>query len=244
MDWLLISDLDNTWVGDQRALAHLQQYLGDRRDSLYLVYATGRSLGSAKALQRQVGLLEPDYWITAVGSEIYNQGELDQHWADYLSEHWQRDTIQAIADQYPQLTPQSPLEQNPWKISYHFDPQADPRAIDTIKDHLREIQLPVQVIFSSGKDVDFLPQRSNKGNASRYLQQRLQISGEKTLVCGDSGNDISLFETDSRGVIVNNAQPELLAWHQNCGESRHFLAKSGYAAGILEAIAYFELSSR
>ena len=102
----------------------------------------------------------------------------------------------------------------------------------------------MQVIFSSGKDVDFLPKRSNKGNATRYLQKQLQMSGEKTLVCGDSGNDISLFETDSRGVIVNNAQPELLAWHQEEGENRHYLAKSGYAAGILEAIAYFGFLSR
>ena len=241
MNWLLISDLDNTWVGDQIALEKLQQQLADRRDALYLVYATGRSFASAKVLQQEVGLLEPNYWVTAVGSEIYDDQGLDQAWADYLSDNWQRDTIQAIADQYPQLTPQSPLEQNPWKISYHFDPDADPMAIETIKDHCLKTDLPVQVVFSSGKDVDFLPRRSNKGNATRYLQQRLQMSTEKTLVCGDSGNDISLFETDSRGVIVNNAQPELLAWYQNYGESRHYLAQSSYGAGILEAIAHFNL---
>lgn len=241
MHWLLISDLDNTWVGDQIALEKLQHHLADRRDSFYLVYATGRSFASAKALQQTVGLMEPNYWVTAVGSEIYDGQGLDQAWADYLSEHWQRETIQAIADQFPELTPQSPSEQNPWKISYHFDPQADPQAIEAIKQQLHQTDLPVQVIFSSGKDVDFLPQRSNKGNATRYLQQRLQLSGEKTLVCGDSGNDISLFETDSRGVIVNNAQPELLTWHQQYGEDRHYLAQSSHAAGILEAIAHFNL---
>ncbi|MFM1842466.1 MAG: hypothetical protein RLZZ490_1202 [Cyanobacteriota bacterium] len=241
MNWLLISDLDNTWVGDQRALEKLQQHLADRRDSVYLVYATGRSFASAKALQQEVGLLEPNYWVTAVGSEIYDETGLDQAWADYLSVNWQRDTVQAIADQYPQLTPQGPLDQNPWKISYYFDPDADPMVIETIKDHLRKTNLSVQVVFSSGKDVDFLPQRSNKGNATRYLQQRLQLSGAKTLVCGDSGNDISLFETDSRGGIVNNAQPELLAWYQKYADNRHYLAQSGYAAGILEAIAHFKL---
>ena len=99
MNWLLISDLDSTWVGDQIALEKLQQQLSDRRDSLYLVYATGRSFASAKALQQEVGLMEPNYWVTAVGSEIYHADGLDLAWADYLSENWQRDTIQAIADQ-------------------------------------------------------------------------------------------------------------------------------------------------
>ncbi|MEY2984702.1 MAG: hypothetical protein RLZZ568_1319 [Cyanobacteriota bacterium] len=243
MNWLLISDLDNTWVGDQSALEKLQAYLADRRESFYLVYATGRSFGSAKTLQQTVGLMEPNCWITAVGSEIYDDRGLDRAWANYLSDNWQRETIQAIAAHYPQLTPQSPSEQNPWKISYHLEPDGDPMVIAAIKHNLQKKNLSVQVMFSSGRDVDFLPLRSNKGNATHYLQQRWQIPGEKTLVCGDSGNDISLFETDSRGIIVNNAQAELLAWYDKFGASRHYLAKSPHAAGILEGIAYFKLAN-
>lgn len=238
---LLISDLDNTWVGDTEALQRLQIYLGDRREQLHLVYATGRSFSSAKALQGEVGLLEPDYWVTAVGSEIYHRDNLDQGWANYLSDHWQRDAIQAIADGYGELIPQSPLEQNPWKISYHLEPSAPVKIVDHLRVRLAQTEIPVQVIFSSGKDVDLLPRRSNKGNATRYLQKHLAVAAEKTLVCGDSGNDISLFETQCRGVIVHNAQPELLQWHHHRGDSRHYLAQSSYAGAILEAIAYFDL---
>jgi sucrose-6F-phosphate phosphohydrolase len=236
---LLISDLDNTWVGDPQSLERLQNYLGDRREQLHLVYATGRSFASAKALQNEVGLLEPDHWITAVGSEIYHRDDLDQGWAKYLSEHWQRDTIQAIADGYGELIPQSPLEQNPWKISYYLDPIVPVKIVDHLAVRLAQTKIPVQVIFSSGKDVDLLPRRSNKGNATHYLQKHLAMAAEKTLVCGDSGNDISLFETQCRGVIVRNAQPELLQWHRNQGDSHHYLAQSSYAAAILEAIAHF-----
>lgn len=236
---LLISDLDNTWVGDNEALQKLQIYLGDRREQLHLVYATGRSFASAKGLQREVGLLEPDYWVTAVGSEIYHRDSLDQGWANYLSDHWQRDSIQAIADGYAGLIPQSPLEQNHWKISYHLDPQAPAKVVEHLAVRLAQTNIPVQVIFSSGKDVDLLPRRSNKGNAARYLQKHLAMAAEKTLVCGDSGNDIGLFETKSRGVIVRNAQPELLQWHLHQGDPRHYLAQSSYAGAILEAIAYF-----
>ena len=238
---LLISDLDNTWVGDTEALEKLQAYLGDRREQLHLVYATGRSFASAKTLQKQVGLLEPDYWVTAVGSEIYHRDNLDQSWANHLSDHWRRDDIQAIADGYRELIPQSPLEQNHWKISYHLDPQAPAKVVEHLGVRLAQTNIPVQVIFSSGKDVDLLPRRSNKGNATRYLQKLLAMAAEKTLVCGDSGNDISLFETKSRGVIVGNAQPELLQWHRQQGDSRHYLAQSSYGGAILEAIAHFEL---
>ncbi|AGF52107.1 slr0953 [Synechocystis sp. PCC 6803] len=240
---LLISDLDNTWVGDQQALEHLQEYLGDRRGNFYLAYATGRSYHSARELQKQVGLMEPDYWLTAVGSEIYHPEGLDQHWADYLSEHWQRDILQAIADGFEALKPQSPLEQNPWKISYHLDPQACPTVIDQLTEMLKETGIPVQVIFSSGKDVDLLPQRSNKGNATQYLQQHLAMEPSQTLVCGDSGNDIGLFETSARGVIVRNAQPELLHWYDQWGDSRHYRAQSSHAGAILEAIAHFDFLS-
>lgn len=238
--FLLISDLDNTWVGDGAALKKLQTYLGDRREEIYLTYATGRSFSSAKTLQTEVGLMEPDYWVAAVGSEIYHPDGLDQDWADHLSENWQRELVQAIAAGYGELTPQSPLEQNPWKISYHLDPNGSATVVEQLKEELMATGLPVQVIFSSGKDVDLLPQRSNKGNASRYLQKQLAMAGEKTLVCGDSGNDISLFETDARGVIVANAQPELLHWYRHQGDHRHYLAQGGYAGAILEAIAYFQ----
>jgi sucrose-6F-phosphate phosphohydrolase len=106
---------------------------------------------------------------------------------------------------------------------------------------LRQAGLAAQVVFSSGRDVDILPQFSNKGNATAYLQKRLQVHQETTLVCGDSGNDISLFEAPARGVIVSNAQPELLDWYRNFGQSHHYLAQRPCAAGILEAIEYFEL---
>ena len=72
-------------------------------------------------------------------------------------------------------------------------------------------------------------------------KKRLAVSADKTLVCGDSGNDISLFEVNARGVIVGNARAELLNWHRDFGESRHFLAKAHCAGGILEAIAHFDL---
>ncbi|MGB7893588.1 MAG: HAD-IIB family hydrolase, partial [Microcoleus sp.] len=111
--------------------------------------------------------------------------------------------------------------------------------VQALQQKLTESGLPAQIIFSSNSDVDLLPQTSNKGNALTYLQKRLQIPSEATLVCGDSGNDINMFEQDVRGVIVANAMSELLKWHREFGTENHYLAGSACAWGIMEGMAYF-----
>jgi len=240
MKFLLVTDLDNTLVGDDEATQVLNQRLQSKRSQICWVYATGRSYASTCELIAQKQLLEPDYLIAGVGSEIYQDGTLDLDWAEYLSQDWDKMAIASLAQQFSQLKPQSLKEQNPWKISYCLEPAAENSSIvQTLQQKLTESGLPAQIIFSSNSNVDLLPQTSNKGNALTYLQKHLQIPSEATLVCGDSGNDISMFEQDVRGVIVANALSELLEWHRDCGTENHYLAGSACAWGIIEGMAYF-----
>ena len=74
---LLITDLDNTLVGDDLATKKLNQYLCTYRQNHVLVYATGRSYASAQKLRQERQLLDPDYWVTGVGTEMYIQEALD-----------------------------------------------------------------------------------------------------------------------------------------------------------------------
>ncbi|WP_293128591.1 sucrose-phosphate phosphatase [Microcoleus sp. bin38.metabat.b11b12b14.051] len=240
MKFLLVTDLDNTLVGDDEATQILNQRLQSMRSQFCLVYATGRSHASTCELIAQKQLLAPDYTLAGVGSEIYQNGTLDLDWAEYISQDWDKMAIASLAQQFKQLQPQSLTEQNPWKISYCLQPAPENSSIlQTLQQKLTASGLSAQIIFSSNRDLDILPKTSNKGNALTYLQQRLQISSEATLVCGDSGNDISMFEQDVRGVIVANALPELLAWHRECGNQNHYLAGSGCAGGIMEGMTYF-----
>ncbi|MEG4230199.1 sucrose-phosphate phosphatase [Microcoleus sp. N9_B2] len=240
MKFLLVTDLDNTLVGDDAATQVFNQRLQSQRSQICLVYATGRSHASTCELIAQKHLLAPDYLIAGVGSEIYQDGILDLDWAEYLSQDWDKMAIASLAQQFSQLKPQSLKEQNPWKISYSLEPAAENSStVQALQQKLTESGLPAQIIFSSNRDVDILPQTSNKGHALTYLQKRLQIPSEATLVCGDSGNDISMFEQDVRGVIVANAMSELLAWHRECGTKHHYLAGSACAWGIMEGMAYF-----
>ena len=102
------------------------------------------------------------------------------------------------------------------------------------------MKLNAQVVFSSNVDVDILPVNANKGKAIKYIQTELGIANHKTLVCGDSGNDISMFQQQTFGVIVSNAQSELIEWYKANADERHYFANNSYANGILEALQKFD----
>lgn len=259
MKFLLVTDLDHTLVGDDRATITLNQRLAALRHSFYFVYATGRSLSSFTQLEQEFAaatgthLLEPDYLVTGVGTEIYHQGKLDPDWAARLDQNWQRQAIAQFLESFPMLIPQPEAEQNPWKISYYLQPPDNSlgkvaenflnnsQVINNLRFQLTNAGLAAQLVFSSNEDVDILPCHGDKGQAVAYLMEKLKFLPSSTLVCGDSGNDISMFQQQTLGVIVGNAQPELLDWHKTQPQTDRYLARSTYAHAIWEALSHFQL---
>ncbi len=245
-DFLFVTDLDNTFVGDDRALETLiAALLGHRQNfGTKIVYATGRSRQSYLGLAAEKSLPQPDALVVSVGTEIYFDPEGEEPstaWANLQSEGWNRDAVAAVAAQYPELTPQPPIGQGPFKVSYYVTEAAVATVLPQLEAGLQAANLAVQMIYSGGKDLDILPKVSDKGRAVRFLQQHWQREDERTVVCGDSGNDIALFAVGgARGVIVGNARPELRDWHAENASDRLYLAQSHYAAGILEGLQYFK----
>jgi sucrose-6F-phosphate phosphohydrolase len=87
--------------------------------------------------------------------------------------------------------------------------------------------------------LDLLPQNSTKGLAVQFLRRKWDIAASETIVCGDSGNDISMFIGAEKGIIVGNAKPELLQWYEENKNETLYLAQSSYAAGIIEGLKHF-----
>lgn len=247
--FMFITDLDHTLVGhdsdaDDLALAELNRYLAHHREKngTALVYSTGRSRTLYNQLRTEKQLLEPDYLVLSVGTMIYQRGHdaPDASWANYLSDGWNRDEVLAIATHFSDLVPQPSSEQTDFKVSYFLQGKIADDVIPRLEKALTDQGLDVQIIYSSAKDLDILPKKGNKGAAVAFLQKKLGMNGDRTVVCGDSGNDLSMFQhTTAKGIIVGNAKPELRAWHSTQNSKEIYLAQEHCAGGILEGLRYF-----
>ena len=128
---------------------------------------------------------------------------------------------------------------------------------------LSEAGVSGRVIVSGHGDVDVLPARAGKGNAIAHLLTtaaspaglsapplRLALTpSTRVVVCGDSGNDIDMFELTILGAVPgfqidgiapSNAMPELAQYLAAAGPKggRSFRAGSRCAAGVLEGLAH------
>lgn len=242
--FLLVTDLDNTLVGDDAALLTLNQQLQKHREEMgtRIVYSTGRSPTLYRQLKSEKPMLDPDCLILSVGTEVYLDGrdKPDPTWQEMVSQNWDRDLVAATAAHFADLTPQPDSEQRPLKASYFLTQMAAQELLSQLEMALKERGLEVQLIYSGGLDLDILPLRANKGRAMTFLREYLGVSAEQTVACGDSGNDRAMFENrEERGIIVGNAMPELLDWHHANPNSNRYLAQAPCAGGILEGLNYF-----
>ncbi|MBM0743176.1 sucrose-phosphate phosphatase [Phormidium sp. CLA17] len=241
--FLFVTDLDHTLVGDDHAMVELNRHLDDHRQQhgTKIVYSTGRSLTSYRQLKAEKPLLDPDVLIVSVGTEIYLAGSdvPDLSWTEFLSVNWNREMVAAIASQFD-LTPQPTSEQRPFKVSYFLTETIAVELLPKLQALLDAKGLDAQLVYSGSKDLDILPRRANKGKAMTFLREQLAIAPDRTVACGDSGNDLSMFcDRAERGIIVGNAMPELLTWHQANPSDHRYLAEKTCAGGILEGLHHF-----
>ncbi|ACB50557.1 sucrose phosphate synthase [Crocosphaera subtropica ATCC 51142] len=243
-DFLLVTDLDQTLVGDDTALIILNELLQKKRREydIKIVYSTGRSLELYDQLNQEKYLLSPDALITSVGTEIYFnpiKDNFDLQWANQVSENWDREAVFSVASHFADLVLQPLSEQTPFKVSYYLSENIAQEVIPRLKADLAREKLETQVIYSASYTLDILPKNGGKGAAVQYLRGKWNLSADKTVVCGDSGNDITLFQGEERGIIVGNAKSELLQWYYNHKTPFRYLAKQHCAKGILEGLNHF-----
>lgn len=243
--FLFITDLDNTLVGDDVAMAALNEQLLRHRETYgtRIVYSTGRSRQSYEQLRSEKPMIEPDAVVTGVGTAIHYgaDSQHDADWAAQLAEGWDRDRIVASLAHFADLTPQPESEQNAFKISYFLSSAVAPDVLPRLEQKLKQEGHTVNVVYSGGRDLDILPIKANKGLAMTFLREKWSFSSDRTVACGDSGNDRAFFSiSNERGIIVGNAMPELLEWHHANPSPHRYLAKSPCAGGILEGLRHFD----
>lgn len=230
-EYLLVTDLDGTLLGNDEAL----QAFRLRRESLpvrmRLVYASGRLLEDVRALIAELGLCVPDAIIGGVGTQIECTDGMTAEWCRPLSLTWGANRICAmLAD----LELQPAEYQTEHKVSFYLH-NALPSDLAALAERLVFAGIEADLIYSSQRDLDIVPRGINKGTAARFVAERWQIPDDRVIVCGDSGNDLSLFQSQFRGVIVANCLPEL----RQLDGVNLFFATEKHAAGVLQGIDHW-----
>lgn len=235
---ILATDLDGTLVGDINSLGEFNSYMFRNRNDFLLVYTTGRIFPSAWDLIIEERLLLPHVLITDVGTEIRFAPHFkpDKKWEIQMKKEWNREKVKVLMANYSELTTQGVSPG--YRLAYKVETRQFDHTINKIIEEIIKSGLPVQVVPSLGSIMDIIPQKAGKGSALKYLQQLLGFQSEHIIVCGDSGNDFSMFENGYKGIVVGNAQRELLQ-KLTKDENEVYFAKENYAAGIIEGLIHY-----
>jgi sucrose-phosphate synthase len=137
----------------------------------------------------------------------------------------------------PGIKLQPKSEQTTFKISFYYDGGEAP-PLEEIVSLLRKRDLAVNTILSFGQFLDIIPSRASKGQALRYVSQRLDVPLEHILVAGGSGADEDMMRGNTLAAVVANRHHEELS--QLDEVDRIYFAGQPHASGILEAIAHYD----
>ena len=237
LERLLITDIDNTLLGDDQALKQLLALLASHRDRLGWGVATGRCLKKTIDILAEHGVEPPDILICSVGTEIFygpGQPVLDNGWQGHLAHRWRPAAIRDALARLDFLCLQEEDRLTPFKLSYYLEDK--PELLARIHQTLQEQKLRYQLVYSHGQFLDILPYRASKGKAIRYLSYKWGIPLSSIMASGDSGNDECMLRGDINGVVVGNYSPEL---EELRGLRRIYFSKGRYAAGIIDGLRHY-----
>jgi sucrose-phosphate synthase len=240
---LLVTDIDGTLIEpklNNPGLQELKTYLTNRTEKVAFALASGRNLALVKKVIEEEQLPLPDFIICSVGTEIYyTNGKdyiLDKGWATFLAGRWKREDIANRLKGIPWLKLQDEEAQNPYKISFYYDKEK--------YNHEQLIKVlgagwyKVNIIISHGEFIDIMPKRASKGNAIKFLCHKWAIPLSSVIAAGDSGNDVDMFRSSVKGIIVGNRSIELA---QYVTTKSIYVAKSSASEGILEGLKHYKI---
>ena len=235
--FMLVSDVDNTLLGDDGATARFAAFYHEQKPRMRLALNSGRFYESLMQSVQDTPLPLPDAIIGGVGTDIRfpPQGGWLETWHDEIRDGWDAQRVKQALRGIDGLELQPAEFQSAYKLSYYYY-DATPEQLNALDETLRAAGLSAKMVYSSQRDLDFLPQKADKGTASAFLAAHWGLGKPQVMASGDSGNDIKLFEQGFKGIVVGNAHGELLDLK---GDDNIYFAQAHYADGVLEGIRHW-----
>ena len=236
--FVLATDLDGTFLGGSDADRKiLYDWIEANRETIGLIFVTGRDPAFIRQLCDD-GVPWPEYVIGDVGTSIgqVSDGQIEpiKTLEAEIAERWgdAGDRIRQVLEDAPGLTPQD--TEFRYRVSYDLDPDNfDPARAQEVQ------EMGFDTLVSDSKYLDVLPKGVSKGPSLKRLVSYLGITPNQVLAAGDTLNDLSMLECGLPAVAVGGSERQLVDRVESL--SHVHVAKGIGAAGILEAVAAFEM---
>ncbi len=233
---VLATDLDGTFLGgDNAKRIRFYNLLEQSRNHVLLIFVTGRSLELVNKIYTEYKSVPvPDFIISDVGTNVFNGTTLEpvapiNHW---IAGQWRNSStlIRQLLGNESGLTLQ-PGEPN-HRVSYYCTPdELKPSTLQKV------IDAGFDYIYSDSKYLDVLPKGVSKGTTLLKLLNFLSLDSTQVVTCGDTLNDLSLFQTGLKGIAIGNSEPELVNKIQTMPNVYHSLETG--AMGIWEGLRHY-----
>ncbi|MQA92705.1 MAG: HAD hydrolase family protein [Gemmatimonas sp.] len=233
---ILATDLDGTFAGGTSLARRDLQEAIRCSPAATLIYVTGRSVPATREIIAEAPLPQPDLLIADVGTTVVRgddfqplrevQGTIEDLWPG-------ADTVRHLFRDFPGIEEQEVRAPN--RVSYWLREGAMEETLTHMTERLDDERL--DLIGSAGVYIDVLPPGVNKGSTLLRVLDWLDVPGADVVVAGDTLNDLALFETGLRGVVVSNCEAGL---RDRLANRKHvYFARGEGAAGVHEGLQFF-----
>ena len=236
---VLATDLDGTFLGGSDADRDaLYDWISAHRETVGLVFVSGRDPEFIERLCSDGRVPWPDFVIGDVGTTIAQMQDRKvtpiKALEDDIAAIWANrgPQVRAALDGHPGLRLQETDFR--YRVSYDMDADAfDHSAVGIVEG------MGADVLISDNRFFDVLPRGISKGPSLLRFVDHLGIARDRVLAAGDTLNDLSMLVAGTPAVAVGGAEQPLL---DQLPVAPHIhRARAIGAAGIMEAIAHFDL---